>query len=505
MKSFPPDKYLLPEIVREVLGYLSTPELAQTSRVSHLWRRLSFPCLYQAIKITDSSELERLTERLEAESPVHNNRLCISVCLRSLTLDFDEQPPASVMREFQEVVPKLKRLQHLDCPDYLNLNDVPMLLKVFQTKCPKLTMLTLGRRSEDWHMPMIAKEDKQIFVFENMTCLNLGWPGMSWDNRPVPKELINMIERSPDLVTLALDAKMTEVLRDLKNPLQKLRHLRLLIEDINQIETTYHPFFKQHPDITELEILVREPSGLDPPQEWITTRPDVVQELFPKVTKLTVTPDVGVGFVTSKLAEQLQVLSLSDDWVSSELDITYIAELARVTKPLSNLKELYFLNGLGRSKGQSSSACKDALDRLLAETPNLMVLDCSCLCLRLTDLLQLLKHIPLLRKLGVRVMGDAYGTYEDEVGGPATISDEADVIANIRRICSGLREIRLSLVYTPTLKELLEEESECVVWQGSCVGDKSEFSPKDFETAALADIKAAQQLAMGACGQPLWS
>lgn len=151
-----PSPVFPPEIVREVLLYLPVSQLAKVCLASQLCYRLSFPFLNQAIKITRPSHLEQLTERLEYESSDVCDTERLSLCLRSLTLNCNRKPCASLMRRFQEVVPKLKRLQHLDCPDYFDLDDVPRLLQVFKAECPQLTMLTLSHRVDDkW--PMIGK------------------------------------------------------------------------------------------------------------------------------------------------------------------------------------------------------------------------------------------------------------------------------------------------------------------------------------------------------------
>lgn len=196
--------------------------------------------------------------------------------------------------------------------------------------------------------------------------------------KSVPRELIDMIEKSPDLVTLALDGRLTKALCDIKNPLKKLRHIRLRIGD-EQTETACLLFLKQHPHITELELFSRGPRFWH--QNQGSTTPDLVQELFPAVTRLTVAPNTCIDFVTSKIADQLQVLSLNDEWYRLEENLAYISELAAITRPLPNLRELYFyhLSCVGNDP-PSTIACQTILDKLLTATPGLLVLDFSCFC-----------------------------------------------------------------------------------------------------------------------------
>ncbi|KAB5588980.1 F-box-like domain containing protein [Ceratobasidium theobromae] len=538
-----PSPVFPPEIVREVLLYLPVSQLAKVCLASQLCYRLSFPFLNQAIKITHPSHLERLTERLEYESPDACDTGSLSLCLRSLTLNCNRKTCASLMRRFQEVVPKLKRLQHLDCPDYFDLDDVPRLLQVFKAECPRLTMLTLSHRVDD-ESSLIEQAGEKIFVFENMTYLDLGWPDIiDSDNpsRPVPKGLIDMIENSPNLVALALDTRLSIELCNLKTPLKELRHIRLQIESIEEIETTCRAFFKRHPHITELELLREELRLIY--REGRPTSPDLMQELFPSVTRLTVAPDECVGFATSKIAEQLQVLSLIDEWcLLGEGYRDDVSHLARVTHPLPKLKELYFIHG-PHSIDPSTSVRKDDLDKLLAAAPALTVLDLACFCLYSNELLELLKRVPLLRKLGVRVMDNTYTFSRHNPDPPTDIF--VDLVTKMKETCPGLREIRLSLVSaplyseivgkgTPCLSRTLQKDGELIVWQHGTLEENDNdnmswldrslkessyhmvwqtvfvedveptYRLKDSLAAEYWDLKAVKQLASSSCGSSLW-
>lgn len=154
MAALASGQYLPPELIQEVLGHLNQPDLSKTSLVSKAWYKLTFPYLHQDKTVDGLLSLEKLTQRLETNPGLIDYVPCISLCLHSLSIIFDNKTrprpdhayKLEVLHRFRSIIPKLKRLKYLkwEEPRYFNAPVVIDILQDFRNECPELSGLTVN-------------------------------------------------------------------------------------------------------------------------------------------------------------------------------------------------------------------------------------------------------------------------------------------------------------------------------------------------------------------------
>lgn len=193
-----------------------------------------------------------------------------------------------------------------------------------------------------------------------------------------PDALVEMISNSPDLVQLSLKDKAGDVLGDIQTQLKSLRRLRLELDrDLVTRECTplqiqrFVNFFRQHPQITDLEL--GWTNGFQTNSNSIP-----IADLLPSLKRFTGPVKLCMEVVSSPLAAQLEYLSVKDDGVEISDFIESIHELAQVVKPLPKLREMYFWAFDPMMAGTVSLS---SLNTLLAAAPGLLSLGISCFSL----------------------------------------------------------------------------------------------------------------------------
>jgi hypothetical protein len=136
------------EVLSLVLTYIDdVSDLSKVSLASRAWYQLVFPELHLAMLLGKDSHFEMLTARLESESTEDSMR--IGYCLRSLLIELpysflDSDQGRPLVLRFQQVLPKLGRLQHLGWT-CINLPRSLNIFESFRDSCPQLRRLSLTR------------------------------------------------------------------------------------------------------------------------------------------------------------------------------------------------------------------------------------------------------------------------------------------------------------------------------------------------------------------------
>jgi hypothetical protein len=208
-----------------------------------------------------------------------------------------------------------------------------------------------------------------------------------------PGPLIDMIENSPDLVELDLDTsgpilalrtiphwQPSQVLCNLKNPLSKLRQLRIGGDvDLDWSELTNNPpkacslytFFKHHPQLEGVHF------------DWghkynpgISFDPARLFTLFPSLKHFTGPAVMCTALVASQLAVKLETLKIvleQRNNPSDEPSPSTFEALVNATHTLPSLRELEIVYHDIWNHGKLHLDAS-ALGNLLAATPRLVAL-----------------------------------------------------------------------------------------------------------------------------------
>ncbi|QRV75877.1 F-box-like protein [Ceratobasidium sp. AG-Ba] len=392
---------LSPELLSNCLSRLSLHDLTSVSLVSREIQTLAFPSLYQTVYLCLAPHIEQISLRLFAEN--ESTRLRVGTNLRHLVFDDrygDSDDRSVTITRLQYAISKLERLSHLywDCSW---LPEDPYVFKVFQRSCPALRSVSLRITSERFdfndeeYLDSLQRQDEHCSSFN---------PGPD-EYSELPKPLITMIKRSPNLRTLELDLKDVsmdhlkwspdQLCSSLKNTtfpeLCVFRALGAAEPEWQSFfeepdESSYRTFFQRHPNLHTISMSwIREHS-------WPIEKAEQLAALFPSLRHFEGPAFICQALASSGLATQLESLSLLDRILEDD----EIVEFAENAVEMPNLQSLSFAL-------ESEELDSESLSKVLSLSPSLKKLAVWSVTHELNELVDILKHAPNLEEFTIYI------------------------------------------------------------------------------------------------------
>ncbi|KAG8766419.1 hypothetical protein FRC12_006893 [Ceratobasidium sp. 428] len=385
-------------------------DLCSLSVVCRNWRPLAFPHLYHTVYLSRSSHLEQFAEGVGATS----SALSFADHIRELVLDGGPDPGNYRATIFNANLGSLVKVLTLTTGlrrFAWNLNFVPKnprLFEVLRDNCPNLRTFEfeapadIGMFSGGGYTRMFDLQN-----LENMAITiqhhgplrfnpNLESFALPLRSSPNLKSLALLIEADYDSQTCWSPSTLLNSLKDLTFPSLHSFNAGGVVDNL-WYQAFAAPgsdplgaFFTRHPGLRTISLGWMEQVSYE-----AIIAPEIVESLFPSLVHFCAPAALSGPVMASKLANQLETLSIIELVPPHGPSLETAAQAAR---PMPNLRKLVID---GRRQGWVKM---DAVKQILGYTPDLEEFDISQ-GLDQPELLPSLRLIPNLRVLTVETFG----------------------------------------------------------------------------------------------------